>query len=96
MGIMGLQAIYKGPNTSKKTPTASHLTPTCYGSLPITRPNHVCVVISPTPRAARLLYLVAIMVGQRARCAGVAVVELAGCQLRAEAPNEASRKIRQA
>jgi len=40
MGIMGLQAIYKGPNTSKKHPQ-HRIYPYLLRKLPITRPNHV-------------------------------------------------------
>lgn len=40
MGIMGLQAIYKGPNTSKKHPQHP-IYPYLLRKLPITRPNHV-------------------------------------------------------
>ena len=38
MGIMGLQAIYKGPNTSKKHPE-HHIYPYLLRKLPITRTN---------------------------------------------------------
>ncbi|PVA08399.1 IS3 family transposase, partial [Pelagivirga sediminicola] len=38
MGIMGLQAIYKGPNTSKKHPQHS-IYPYLLRKLPIMRPN---------------------------------------------------------
>jgi putative transposase len=40
MGTMGLQAIYKGPNTSKKHPQ-HRIYPYLLRKLPITRPNHV-------------------------------------------------------
>jgi putative transposase len=40
MGIMGLQAIYKGPNTSKKHPE-HRIYPYLLRKLPITRPNQV-------------------------------------------------------
>jgi len=40
MGIMGLQAIYKGPNTSKKHPQ-HRIYPYLLRKLPITRPNQV-------------------------------------------------------
>ena len=61
MGIMGLQAIYKGPNTSKKHP--QHPTyPYLLWKLPITRPNHVwCSDITYIPVRRGFLYLVAIM-----------------------------------
>ena len=39
MGIMGLQAIYKGPNTSKKHPE-HRMYPYLLRKLPITQPNH--------------------------------------------------------
>jgi len=61
MGIMGLQAIYKGPNTSKKHP--QHRTyPYLLRKLPITRPNQVwCSDITYIPVKRGFLYLVAIM-----------------------------------
>ena len=40
MNIMGLQAIYKGPNTSKKHPE-HRIYPYLLRKLPITRPNQV-------------------------------------------------------
>jgi hypothetical protein len=39
MGIMGLQAIYNGPNTSKKHPE-HRMYPYLLRKLPITQPNH--------------------------------------------------------
>ena len=39
MGIMGLQAIYKGPNTSKKH-SEHRMYPYLLRKLPITQPNH--------------------------------------------------------
>ena len=39
MGIMGFQAIYKGPNTSNKHPE-HRMYPYLLRKLPITRPNH--------------------------------------------------------
>lgn len=61
MGIMGLQAVYKGPNTSKKHhrhPVYRYL----LRSLPITRPNQVwCSDITYIPVRRGFLYLVAIM-----------------------------------
>ncbi|MFT4783550.1 MAG: putative transposase [Paracoccaceae bacterium] len=61
MGVMGLQAIYKGPNTSKKHP--QHRTyPYLLRKLPITRPNQVwCSDITYIPVRRGFLYLVAIM-----------------------------------
>jgi putative transposase len=61
MGIMGLQAIYKGPNTSKKHP--QHLIyPYLLRKLAIARPNHVwCSDITYIPVRRGFLYLVAIM-----------------------------------
>ena len=47
MGIMGLQAIYKGPNTSKKHPE-HRIYPYLLRKLPITWPNQVwCSDITP-------------------------------------------------
>jgi putative transposase len=61
MGIMGLQAIYKGPNTSKKHPQ-HRIYPYLLRKLPITRPNHVwCSDITYIPVRCGFLYLVAIM-----------------------------------
>ena len=61
MGIMGLQAIYKGPNTSKKHPQ-HRIYPYLLRNLPITRPNHVwCSDITYIPVRRGFLYLVAIM-----------------------------------
>lgn len=61
MGIMGLQTIYKGPNTSKKHPQHS-VYPYLLRKLPITRPNHVwCTDITYIPVRRGFLYLVAIM-----------------------------------
>ncbi|MGB5864856.1 MAG: IS3 family transposase [Sulfitobacter sp.] len=61
MGIMGLQAIYKGPNTSKKHPQHK-IWPYLLRKLPITRPNHVwCSDITYIPVKNGFLYLVAIM-----------------------------------
>jgi len=61
MSIMGLQAIYKGPNTSKKHP--QHKTwPYLLRKLPITRANHVWrSKINYIPVKNGFLYLVAIM-----------------------------------
>ncbi len=61
MGIMGLQAIYKGPNTSKKHPHHP-VYPYLLRKLPMARANHVWCSGStyiPVPRG--FLYLVAIM-----------------------------------
>jgi putative transposase len=61
MKIMGLQAIYKGPNTSKKHPQHP-VYPYLLRSLSITRPNHVwCSDITYIPVKNGFLYLVAIM-----------------------------------
>jgi len=40
MRLMGLPAIYKGPNTSKKHPE-HRIYPYLFRKLPITRSNHV-------------------------------------------------------
>ncbi|MEP5729980.1 MAG: IS3 family transposase [Sulfitobacter sp.] len=61
MGIMGLQAIYKGPNTSKKH-KQHRIYPNLLRKSPITRPNHVwCSDITYIPVRRRFLYLVAIL-----------------------------------
>ena len=61
MGIMGLQATYKGPNTSKKHPEHC-IYPYLLRKLPITRPNQVwCSYITYIPVKNGFLYLVAIM-----------------------------------
>ena len=61
MGIMGLQATYKGPNTSKKHPQ-HRIYPYLLRKLPITRPNQVwCSDITYIPVRRGFLYLVAIM-----------------------------------
>lgn len=61
MSIMGLQAIYKGPNTSKKHPE-HRIYPYLLRKLPITRPNHVwCSDITYIPVRRGFLYLVAMM-----------------------------------
>ena len=61
MGIMGLQAIYKGPNTSKTHPQHK-IWPYLLRKLPITRPNQVwCSDITYIPVKKGFLYLVAIM-----------------------------------
>jgi len=61
MGIMGLLAIYKGPNTSKKHPQHK-IWPYLLRKLPITRPNQVwCSDITYIPVKRGFLYLVAIM-----------------------------------
>jgi len=61
MGIMGLQGIYKGPNTSKKHPQHK-IWPYLLRKLSITRPNHVwCSDITYIPVKNGFLYLVAIM-----------------------------------
>jgi putative transposase len=61
MQIIGLQAIYKGPNTSKRHPQHP-VYPYLLRKLPITRPNHVwCSDITYIPVRRGFLYLVAIM-----------------------------------
>lgn len=61
MGLMGLQAIYKGPNTSKKHPQRP-VYPYLLRKLPITRPNHVwCTDVTYIPVRRGFRYLVAIM-----------------------------------
>jgi putative transposase len=61
MGIMGLQAIYKRPNTSKKHPQHK-IWPYLLRKLPITRASHVwCSDITYIPVKNGFLYLVAIM-----------------------------------
>lgn len=61
MGMMGLQAIYKSPDTSKKHP--QHMIyPYLLRKLSITRPNQVwCSDITYIPMQRGFLYLVAIM-----------------------------------
>ena len=59
--IMELQAIYKGPNTSKKHPE-HRMYPHLLRKLPITRPNQVwCSDITYIPVKNGFLYLVVIM-----------------------------------
>jgi putative transposase len=59
MGIMGLQAIYKGPNTSKKHPE-HRIYPYQLRKLPITRPNQVwCSDVTYIPVKNGFQYLVA-------------------------------------
>lgn len=61
MRIMGLQAIYKRPNTSKKHPQHP-VYPYLLRKLIITRANHVwCSDITYIPMKRGVLYLVAIM-----------------------------------
>ena len=61
MAIMGLQAIYKGPNTSKKHPQ-HRVYPYLLRKLAITRPNQVwCSDITYIPVKRGFLYLVAIL-----------------------------------
>jgi putative transposase len=61
MNIMGLQAIYKGPNTSKKPPQ-HRIYPYLLRKLAIMRPNQVrCSDITYIPVKKGFLYLVAIM-----------------------------------
>jgi len=61
MKLMGLQAIYKGPNTSKKHPQ-HRIYPYLLRKLAITRPNQVwCSDITYIPVKNGFLYLVAIM-----------------------------------
>ena len=68
MGVMGLQAIYKGPNTSKKHPQHP-IYPSLLRKLPITRPNHVwCSDITYIPVRRGFLYLGAIMDWATEKC----------------------------
>ena len=61
MGLMGPQAIYKGPNISKKHPQY-RIYPYLLRKLPFTWPNHVwCSDITYIPVRRGFLYLVAIM-----------------------------------
>jgi putative transposase len=61
INIMGLQAIYKGPNTSKKHPQ-QRIYPYLMRKLAFTRPNQVwCSDITYIPVKNGFLYLVAIM-----------------------------------
>jgi putative transposase len=61
MGIMGLQAIYKEPNTSKKHPE-HRIYPYLLRKLPITRSNQVwCSDITYIPVKNGFFYLMAIM-----------------------------------
>jgi len=61
MGVMGLQAIHKGPNTSKKHPE-HRIYPYLLKKLPITRSNQFwCSDITYIPVKNGFLYLAAIM-----------------------------------
>ena len=61
MKVMGLEAIYKRPNTSKKNPE-NRIYPYLLRNMQITRPNQVwCADISYIPVKRGFLYLVAIM-----------------------------------
>ena len=61
MQLMGLQAIYKGPNTSRKHPQHP-IYPYLLRKLPIAQANHVwCSDITYIPVRRGFLYLVAIM-----------------------------------
>ena len=61
MKVMGLEAIYKRPNTSKKHPE-NRIYPYLLRNMQITRPNQVwCSDISYIPVKRGFLYLVAIM-----------------------------------
>ena len=61
MNIMGLQTIYKGPNTSKEHPQ-HRIYPYLLRKLAITRPNQVwCSDITYIPVKNGFLYLVAIL-----------------------------------
>ena len=61
MKVMGLEAIYKRPNTSKKHPE-NRIYPYLLRNMQITRPNQVwCADISYIPLKRGFLYLVAIM-----------------------------------
>ena len=93
MNIIGLQAIYKGPNTSKKHPQ-HRIYPYLLRKLAITRPNQVwCSDITYIPVKNGFLYLVAIMdwatrkvLTIARQCMftcmrGVAAFQYVGCQL---------------
>ncbi|WP_187431340.1 hypothetical protein ROLI_026980 [Roseobacter fucihabitans] len=80
MGIMGIQAIYKGLNTSKNTHSIAS-TPTCYGSYQSRAPTTFGVVISPTSSCGAGLVSGGDYGLGGAQGAGVAVVEHAGCHL---------------
>jgi putative transposase len=61
MNLMGLQTIYKGPNTSKKHPQ-HRIYPYLLRKLAITMPNQVwCSDITYIPIKNSFLYMVAIM-----------------------------------
>ena len=95
MGVMGLQEIYIGPNTSKKHPQHP-IYPYLLRKLPITRPNHVwCSDITYIPVRRGLLYLVAIMGQGHAQSAGMAALEHAGRQLLCRGLKQGHRQIRQ-
>ena len=80
MGIMGLQAIYKGPNTSKKHPQ-HRIYPYLLRKLAITRPNQVwCSDITYIPVNRGFLYLVVIRDSGDAQSADLADFKYAGCQ----------------
>ena len=61
MKVMGLEAIYKRPNTSKKHPE-NRIYPYLLRGMSITRPNQIwCADITYIPMPRGFLYLVAIM-----------------------------------
>ena len=68
MGVMGLQAIYKGPNTSKKHPE-HRIYPYLLRKLPITRPNQVwCSDITYIQSKTAFCIWWLSWIGQRERC----------------------------
>jgi putative transposase len=92
MGIMGLQAIYKDPNTSKKHPQ-HRVYPYLLRKLAITRPTQVWGSdITYIPVKHGFLYLVAIM----AQSAVLAALKYAGCQLLCRSTGGGNRPTRQA
>lgn len=81
MSVMGLQATYKGPNTSKKHPQHP-IYPYLLRKLPNVRPNHVwCSDITYIPRAARVPLSGGDHGLGHAQSAGMAALEHAGRQL---------------
>ena len=81
MGIMGLQAIYKGPNTSKKHPQHK-IWPYLLRKLSITRPNHVwCSDITYISSEERLPVSGGNHGSGNTQSVVLAAVKYAGCQL---------------